>query len=144
VRLHDPALRERIIEPDLISLVDVVFILIIFFLTTSALVDRMRAKVELPIERGDPAVVEARSPMVINITANGRYIIEEREMTLDAVIRAVRAQVDNQEDDLGLQISVRPDRAASAIHLNQLAEALLEMGVATWRIATEVPRSAAP
>jgi biopolymer transport protein ExbD len=142
--MHDPALRERIIEPDLISLVDVVFILIIFFLTTSALVDRMRAKVDLPVERGDPSVVEARSPMVINITANGRYIIEEREMPLDGVVRAVRAQIDNREGDLGVQITVRPDRAASSAHLNQLAEALLELGVATWRLATEVPRSAAP
>jgi hypothetical protein len=65
-------------------------------------------------------------------------------MPLDGVVRAVRAQIDNREGDLGVQITVRPDRAASSAHLNQLAEALLELGVATWRLATEVPRSAAP
>lgn len=144
MKLHDPMLRERIIEPDLISLVDVVFILIIFFLTTSALVDRMRAKVDLPVERGDASIVEARSPLVINITANGRYIIEEREMPLEGVIGAVRAQFDAASGALGVQISVRPDRMAAAEHLNRLAEALLDAGVATWRLATEVPRGAGP
>lgn len=144
MRLHSAIHRERIIEPDLTSLVDVVFILIIFFLTTSALVDRMRANVDLPVEMGDPEVAAARSPMVINITANGRFIIEERELPLEGVVRAVRDQMDAKTGALGVQIAVRPDRNAPAVYLNRLADALLDMGVANWRLATEVPRSTGP
>lgn len=144
MKIHDPQLRERIVEPDLISLVDVVFILIIFFLTTSAMIDRMRSKVDLPQERGDPAIVEARSPMVINITANGTYIIEERPMALEAVVTAVQEQLDASPGAEPVQITVRPDRKAAAEHLNALAQAMLDLGVATWRLATEVPRSAGP
>jgi len=82
------------IELNLISLVDVVLLLVIFFMLSTTFVQDSRLRVELP-EASSAAVERAAQPIVITISAQGSYRVNDRALvnneraTLSAALRQV-------------------------------------------------------
>ena len=82
------------VELNLISLVDVVLLLVIFFMLSTTFVQDTRLRVELP--SADSASVErAAQPIVVTISAqgsyrvNGRALVNNERATLGAALRQV-------------------------------------------------------
>lgn len=119
-------------------MVDVVFLLIIFFLTTSSLIEITRADVDLPQEEGEDEAARRERGTVINITRNGTIIVSQQRLTQDELAARLRAAA--RSTDEPLDIVVRADREADLLHVNRVAEMLSDLGVRSWRLATEVPR----
>ncbi len=127
---------------DITSLVDVVFLLIVFFLTTSSLVEMSRARLDLPIEEGEEIVGSETPGLVVNISASGAYIVENEEVTLARVIGMVRAEIEKEGGPEAVDLLLRADKAAPLIHLNALARELVDLGLASWRLGTQLPAHA--
>ena len=82
------------VELNLISLVDVVLLLVIFFMLSTSFVQDTRLRVELP--SADSASPErAAQPIVVTISAqgsyhvNGRALVNNERATLSAALRQV-------------------------------------------------------
>lgn len=129
---------------DLTSMVDLVFLLIIFFLTTSTFIEQGKAQLELPKQKGENLQERTPSGIIINISRNGTYIVSGEYLSLDALIAKIAAELaDVGGDPSRLDLVLRADRNASLTHMNRLARRLIEMNVRQWKLATVVPRGAA-
>lgn len=140
MRLRPPQVRERIPTLDLISMVDLVFLLIIFFLTTSTFIEKNKAKVSLPIEPGESFQVIRRSSLIVNISQNGSLIVSGEFLKIDQVVRRVQEEIVLLGGDPArIDLVVRADKAAPVTALNELATRLLALDVRAWKLATEAP-----
>ena len=137
--------RDRVGSPDITPLVDVVFLLIIFFLTTSTLVRQKVAEVDLPEQAGnDQAELEDRG-LVINIERQGGFLVDGEAASLSRVLVMIQAESRRNDGDAErLEVLVRADENAPASSLNALAAGLVDMGVRSWRLATSAPRTFGP
>jgi len=137
--------RPRLLDGDMTSMVDLVFLLIIFFLTTSTFIEKTRARVDLPEETGEELQEVSRTSVIINITRNGTYVVAGEYLSLDAIMSRVDAELAGVGDEPDrLDLLIRADRDASLLHLNDLAERLIDRGVRSWKLGTAVPRGAEP
>ena len=82
------------IELNLISLVDVVLLLVIFFMLSTTFIQDSRLRVELP-EAGSATIERSMHPIIITISAQGSYRVNDRALvnneraTLSAALRQV-------------------------------------------------------
>lgn len=132
--------RVRLLPLDLTSMVDLVFLLLIFFLTTSTFIEKSRARVELPEEVGEALQKITTSSVVINITRNGTIVVGGEYLSVDQVIAMLSADIKAAGGDpSAIDLLIRADRAAPLEHLNQLAERLIDLNVRRWNLATVIP-----
>jgi len=123
-------------------MIDVVFLLIIFFMTTAQVAQLTHTEIDLPLERGDQQATPDEAGLVINITANGEIVVASRVVGLaeleGIVLDEIRKDPDRPASQLKLLL--RADRTVAALYLNRVVRLLESLGVGAARLATEVPR----
>lgn len=125
-------------------MIDVVFLLIIFFLTTSSLIELTRAPVDLPEEQGQQSTEPQRAGIVVNVMRSGELVVESQSLTRAQFLSRVDAEIARLNGDAArLDLLIRADRSTSLLHINELAEQLMARDVRSWRLATRVPPTAA-
>ena len=67
-------------EINLISLIDVLLVLLIFFMVSTTFQQEGRVKVQLPQASQIPLPRGAKDPLVITVTAEGSYRVNERAL----------------------------------------------------------------
>ncbi|MGH8228374.1 MAG: ExbD/TolR family protein [Steroidobacteraceae bacterium] len=72
-RLEDP-------EINLVSLIDVVLMMVVFFMLSSSLTPEGRLHIRLPAASAAPAATRAATPIVVTITRGGTYLVNGREL----------------------------------------------------------------
>jgi biopolymer transport protein ExbD len=120
-------------------MIDVVFLLIIFFMTTARFAEETRAELDLPQERGEQIDVAEEAGIVVNVTADGTIMLGQDPVSIDELIGVVEAEVERLGNAQALKLMIRADRAADSAHLNRLVTRLQRVGVGAARLATEVP-----
>ena len=130
--------RRRLIV-ELTSMVDIVFLLIIFFMVTSDFARDARADVDLPLLQGEQLEESEEAGLYINIDADGNIILSTSEspVTIEELGQRLGALA---RQDASAKVTVRADREASVDRFNDVIRALGESGISSARIATEVPR----
>lgn len=100
-------------EINLTSLIDVVLLLLVFFMITTSFVRESKIGIRLP-EASSTAVIEvSKEPLVIAVTAqgtylvNGRALLDNRPATLETAIRMTGG------DSPGTRVTVSADADAS-------------------------------
>jgi biopolymer transport protein ExbD len=89
--------RTEEIELNLISLVDVVLLLVIFFMLSTTFVQDTHLRIALP-EAGSATAERAANPIVITVSAQGSYRVNDRALvnneraTLSAALRQVAGE----------------------------------------------------
>lgn len=133
--------RDRALNIDLTSMVDVVFLLIIFFLTTTQFARMTRADVELPMEPGEQQA-EGEPGIVINLLHDGAIVVDDELLDLEGLRSLIRAEIEGSQRGRAdkVKLLLRADRRLPAARLNQVVKLLQEMGVGLGRFATEQPR----
>jgi len=130
--------RDRLLPVDLTPTIDIVFQLLIFFLTTAQLAQFSRAELDLPIESGEDVEASEEAGLIVNILPDGTMQVAGE--TLDDESFAIMAEelvMDLDADRLlRLQPLVRADRNAPVARLNRVLELLQRAGVPSVRIAT--------
>lgn len=117
-------------------MIDVVLLIIIFFLYTARFAEVSRTSVNLPDERGSPESVMDAEALLIDVSAQGTYLINGRERAIDRVADIVQEHADRVGGPGNLRVLLRADRATPAGAVNALARRLTRMGVRQWSHAT--------
>ena len=128
-----PAFAEEEVRVDLTPLVDVVFLLLIFFvLAVPSIMLPMGIRVKLPISSAAARLPASRMEVVV--TAADRIYLAGREVTLAELQRRAAALVAAR----GLSAQLRCDVAASVGRLVAVYGALCKAGVQRISIATGI------
>ncbi|MEM8756228.1 MAG: biopolymer transporter ExbD [Planctomycetota bacterium] len=120
---------------DLTPMIDVVLLLIIFFLVTSQFSRSIRAPMDLPEQAGRAGERAGDSgAVVVDLLADGGLRVEAEQVSPEVFSSMVRSAV--RDSGNGVEVLIRADRSARVEHLNALADRLIESGVTSYRIAT--------
>ena len=124
-------------EPDinLVPLIDVILVLIIFFVVTTTFDARSMLKLELPQATGEPATSDTRALTVL-VNADGRYFVQDREVlrTDIASLRAVIVEVAG--DDRERPVILRADARTPHQSVVTALDAVGQLGFTRVSIAT--------
>ncbi|MDR2779872.1 MAG: biopolymer transporter ExbD [Synergistaceae bacterium] len=113
--------RRRVADPDITPLIDVLFMLIIFFVLTAVFV---RGAIEIELPRGGPPPVRDSNPIVVTVTEDSRILWAGGEVTrseLPELVRGARAKSDD--------ILIAGDRNAPYGGVAELLDELRGLGV---------------
>jgi len=123
------------VELNLISLVDVVLLLVIFFMLSTTFVQDARLRVELP-EAGSAVAERSPQMIVITISAQGSYRVNDRALvnneraTLSAALRQVTGG-SNREP-----VTIRADARATHQSVVTAMDVAAKQGFTQVNIAT--------
>ena len=124
-------------EPAIVPLVNVVFLLLIFFMLVGRLTVPQPLDVDAPVSMtGGPT--DNRRTVFILISADGRMALEDKEMEQDLLLSAVAKLMD---EDPTLEVKVKADARLDAVRLIRLMEFLREAGVGRLTLLAERSRS---
>ena len=134
--------RARGVLGDITGMIDVVFLLIIFFLTTSSLARLNAAPVDLPELEGESTPNPEDRPVVINLTADGGIIVDRAPLTVANLPTRRAAEIESRGGDPAIgTVLGRADRAAVVRDVDAIAGVLVELGIASWSVGTAIPRN---
>jgi biopolymer transport protein ExbD len=136
----------RVEEPEinLISLIDVVLMLVLFFMLSTTFVDEGRLRIRLP-EARDRVVSEPDTPaLVVTVSESGAYLVNERELinTSRETLRAAIEQVAGS--DRSQRVVVRADARATHQAVVTAMDVLGRMGFVELGVATVEAPAATP
>ena len=134
--------RSRTLHIEITPMIDVVFLLIIFFMTTAQFARMTRAELALPIEPGEQERAPEEAGLVINLTQAGEIIVSDQTLDLAQLEQLVRQEIQLHKDRPAQQLKllIRADKNADSAQLNEVVRLLQIMDVGHARLATEVPR----
>jgi len=132
-------------DVDITAMIDVVFLLIIFFMATAQFARLTRAQVDLPDEAGEPRDEQREPTLIVNLTADGAIVVERQTLTPDRLARMVQAEIARAGGDpAAVELTVRADRSLPASALNEIARTLSAAGLRGVRLATDPTPGGAP
>ena len=132
-----PGHKEENVEVNLTPLIDVVFLLLIFFMVTTTFDRHAKLKVSLP-ESSVKSTQQQNEPLVLSIDAKGNYFINDRQVvnkSLDTLKQAIQKTIGDKKDvamvlradaNTPHQAVVRAMDAASQLGLTKLSIATME------------------
>ncbi len=134
--------RSRIIVPvvEMTPMIDIVFLLIIFFMVAAQFAQQARVDLELPKEQGEEVQDAAVSILTINIKSNGEILVENNKDSVNIVeLNALIHNVLSNKENTWQDISIRADKNTSTDVLNEVLILLNKHGLSATKIATEKP-----
>lgn len=123
-------------EINLIPLIDVSLLLVIFFMLTSTFMQEGRLKIELPQASLAPTGRQKTDPLVVTVTQQGTYRVNDRELinnspdTLRAAIQEVAGA------DRNKPVTVRADGRSTHQSVVTAMDVLGKLGFVRINIAT--------
>ena len=121
---------------DLTPMIDVIFLLIIFFMLSSQFASTEARPVDLPREPGmETVATEAEVKLLIDIDREGAYSVMGEPATLESLARMAAPRPTASGSKVRSAVVVRADRGCPASALNRLADSLAGSGVEQWSIA---------
>jgi biopolymer transport protein ExbD len=123
---------------DLTSLIDVVFILLLFFILTTTFTRESTIRITLPEASAEDVT---QSPLLIEImvSSNGSYSVNGRVLENDSLDALMAAISDLSAGDTTLPISVVADAEARHQAVVTAMEAVQRLGFTKFGIATRQP-----
>ena len=110
-------------------MIDVVFLLIIFFLVSSHLA-RQEAQLPLPLpaaDSGETLDSAERARVVVNVTAEGELLLAGRKVSVSELQR--RLSNERAKDGAQLEVRIRGDRYVAYRHVQPVLLAISEAGI---------------
>ena len=122
---------------ELTPLIDVVFLLLIFFMVSTSFVREARIAVDLPEAAGDP--LEAGAGLALAIDAAGGYAVNGRALADGEVATLVGALRSLAGPDGGSHLLIAADADATHRAVVRAMDAARRAGIASIDIATRTP-----
>ncbi len=117
-------------------MIDIVFLLIIFFMTVSQITRTVDHAVDLPNVAAVAQPGVKPSTITLNIDLHGKIIIAGRELSLIKTRAALEKQlVKVGGDESKIKIQLRVDRRCESQHVNRVIELLEELRFKQVRVA---------
>lgn len=125
-------------EVNVTPLIDVVFILLIFFMVSTTFLKESEIKIELPEASGEP-LEEHKEQLEIVIDAEGHYFIDEQQVVnteLETLKKAIQKYLGDQTE---LPVIIRADRTTPYEAVVRAMDATSQMGLLNMSLATSQP-----
>ncbi len=122
-------------EINLTSLIDVIFVLIIFFVATTTFNQRSTMKLQLPTAQAT-AQAAPGEPLTVLVDAQGRYFIGENEVLKSDVGSLKEAIVAVAGQDRSMPVVLRADARTPHQFVITAMDALGQLGFVKLSIAT--------
>jgi len=122
-------------ELNLTSLIDVVLLLVIFFMVSTTFVEEGRLRVDLPAASNEP-VRTVQDPIVVTVTAQGSYRVNDRALVNNAretLAAAMRKVADGRS---GVPVTIRADARATHQSVVTAMDVAARLGFTQVNIAT--------
>jgi biopolymer transport protein ExbD len=126
-------------EMDMTPMIDIVFLLIIFFMTVTQVSKLNKEQLELPKLKG----TEDQKPSVVtvNVTETGAIRVSGRTLSSGDFVSMVNRELRRVGDDPNLLgIVIRADQRGASAGVNAVVAALNKLQIKRVRIAVEVPQ----
>lgn len=122
---------------DLVPLIDVILVLVIFFVVTATFEGRSALKLELPRATGEAA--KAADPLDVLVNADGRYFVEDREVLREGAdaLKATIAEVGGSDRERPVMLRADARTPYQAVITAQ--EALGQLGYRRILLAVATP-----
>ena len=134
-----PGHKEESVEVNLTPLIDVVFLLLIFFMVTTTFDRHARLKVSLP-ESSSKATQQQAEPLVLSIDAKGNYFLNDRQLVnrqLDTLKQALQKTIGHDKKDYkDVALVLRADANTPHQAVVRAMDAASQLGLSRLSIAT--------
>ncbi len=134
-----PGHKEEPVEVNLTPLIDVVFLLLIFFMVTTTFDRHARLKVSLP-EASSKATQQLAEPLVLSIDAKGNYFLNDRQLVnrqLDTLKQALQKTIGKDITDYkDVALVLRADANTPHQSVVRAMDAASQLGLTRLSIAT--------
>lgn len=116
-------------------MIDIVFLLIIFFMTVSQITRTVDHPIRLP--RVIEGAAESKTATVtINLDEKGKVIVAGKVLSQQEVVDALQSQLEKMDNDPDrIRIQIRCDRNCLSKYVNQLVNRFASMGFDKVRCA---------
>ena len=131
----------RIIIPivEMTPMIDIIFLLIIFFMVAAQFANQSKVDLQLPKETGEQLKNESPSTLAINIKEDGSILLDAvNSVSMDELNMRIQKLI-TEESGLWTDITIRADERARSLVLNEVLRVLNTNGLNATRIATESP-----
>ena len=118
---------------DMTPMIDVVFLLLIFFLTTAQMAQMASSPLTLPEMGGNAEKSSGSTGMVVNIDSMGVITVLDQAIETRELMN--RAKEVMAQDPVAVPV-IRADRRSTAARLNEVVDALRSGGCRAVRVAT--------
>ena len=121
------------------SMIDVMFILIIFFLVTTTFkeeeIDHM---VNLPVDSKNQSLTQSSGNLIkINIRKSGAYVLMGKQVTEEQISDWIKDEVEKKPD---IKVLIRSDQDAKHLYLANVMSICRHVGVPKANIAVKTDR----
>jgi len=127
--------RRDEIDLNLTPLIDVVFLLLIFFMVSTTFEKQSKLKIELP-EASAEAVRQDDNPIVIGIDAKGQFYINDRQLVNTQMQTLKMALLKTAGDNKDVSLVLRADANTSHKSVVRVMDAASQLGLTRLSIAT--------
>jgi len=123
-------------EINVVSLIDVVLLLVVFFMLSSRFTDEGRLRVRLPQATAVPPQTSRSEPLVVTVTQEGTYRVNEKELinsSPDTLRAALLKETGSNRD---IRVTLRADGRATHQSVITAMDVLGRLGFSELNIAT--------
>ena len=121
---------------NLTPLIDIVFLLLVFFMLTAHFVEDQALLVDLPDADNAPTAAEHEEIVTVVISAQGEILINNQQVSDDELVQSLRNALDKSEDRM---VRIRGDNEANLGVAVKVLDAAEAAGAKAVDILTEKP-----
>ena len=123
-------------EINVVSLIDVVLLLVVFFILSSRFSDEGRLRVHLPRASAVPIEKAGAEPLVVSVTQQGGYLVNQRELLNSSPETLRAALLKETGGNRAVRVTLRADAHATYQAVITAMDVLGRLGLAEVNIAT--------
>ena len=123
-------------EINVVSLIDVVLLLVVFFILSSRFSDEGRLRVHLPQASAVPIEKAGAEPLVVSVTQQGSYLINQRELSNSSPETLRAALLKEAGSNRAMRVTLRADAHATHQAVITAMDVLGRLGFSEVNIAT--------
>ncbi|PVZ68893.1 ExbD/TolR family protein [Pelagibaculum spongiae] len=132
--------RRDELTPDMMPLIDVVFLLLIFFMVSTSFTRETQITLSLPQANGQPSeVIDAPKVLEVSVDAQGYYFVNSQKLVNNKQQTLQRAIEQQSGGDLTLPVIISADGQAPHQSVVTAMDVLGQQGFTKLRIATRKP-----
>jgi len=123
-------------EINVVSLIDVVLLLVVFFILSSRFTDEGRLRVHLPQASAVPIEKAGSEPLVVSVTQQGGYLVNQHELINSSADTLRAALLKEAGSNRSMRVTLRADARATHQSVITAMDVLGRLGFAEVDIAT--------
>ena len=129
-------------EVNLTSLIDVVLLLLVFFMVSTSFVSQAEISINLPQADTEPVMIDRPESLAITVTARGTYLVNDRLLVNNSAETLRRAIDKLVADDRDLSVTIRADAETTHQSVVTAMDVIARLGFEQVNIATVGPQDA--